>query len=248
MIRSYLFSMLKRFKGPFFSMAFISMLAIAMMVGLFGALGNLESSYDAFKSDYGSPSVSYYMDLSKDEAITGVAEVEGVAKVETRLRFDAYLRRGDGRPLIARIFTFEDEREGIVKPCFGDMAAKNEDMVNVAVSTALAKSNGISVGHDIELGFGETYAKFHVYAIYDHATAIYIRPSPFIASDNRDFGHIMIARSEAKKAEERIIKPYMETHDSFVPPEGTYDPTAVLEAMADVYGNPERVDHYSPNC
>lgn len=244
MVRSYLFPMLKRFKGPFFSMAFISMLAIAMMVGLFGALGNLESSYDAFKSDYGSPSVSYYMDLSKDEAIAGVAEVEGVGKVETRLRFDAYLRREDGRPLIARIFTFEDEREGIVKPCFGDIAAKREDMVNVAVSTALAKSNGISVGNDIELGFGETYAKFHVYAIYDHATAIYIRPSPFIASDNRDFGHIMIARSEAKKAEECIIEPYMETHDSFVPPEGTYDPTAVLEAMADVTGNPERIDHY----
>ncbi len=225
-------------------MAFITMLAISIMVGLLGSLNQLETSYDAFKNDSGSPSVSFYMDLTKDEDVTGIELVDGVGEIEKRMRFDSYLRREDGRPLIARIFSFEDERKGIIKPYFEEKAPIQDDMMNVAVSEALAKSNGISVGQDIDLGFGDTFTKFHVYAIYAHPTAIYIRPSPFIAADNRDFGHIMIPRSELKKAEEYVIRPFIEAHPDFVPPEGTWDNEALFEALADITGNPERIDHY----
>ena len=97
MIKRMFWPLIKRFKGLFISMVFVSMLSLGLLMAFTNIYLNLQETYHHYNNTYHAPTVTVttnFHDMHED--IDNVKKIEGVDKAEYRLTFDCYMKKDDG--------------------------------------------------------------------------------------------------------------------------------------------------------
>lgn len=199
MIKRLLWPLIKRFKGLFISMCFVSMLAIGLLMAFTNVYINLGQTYPAYIEKYNAASLTISTDL-KDMSgdIEDVKNLNGVEQAEYRLSFDCYLKKEDGRQITSRIFTYREDNE-INRLFFKERKVEvPNDLPYIYVESRFAKNNNFKAGDEIALGAFGLYIPFRIREIVQGPETIYIRVKDYIWSDNTDFGTLYIDPTQAK--------------------------------------------------
>ena len=205
MLTSLIKPFLRRFLGLFFSMAFVSMLAIGLLIGFGSAVANLSQTYSQYRDTYGNIDGLISTDYSTEETFEPLSYVEGVSAVQSRLTLDMFMEKEKGRNILARIFSYE-ETDQIEKVYFLEQGAKLDSGFNVAVARQFAINNDIKVGDRISLGYFGYYLAFHVHAIVETPETLLVRPNAYVWSDNYDFGYVYVEEQDIAKGLIQIAK------------------------------------------
>ncbi len=219
MLKAMFKPFMKRFIGLFISMAFVSMLSIGLLVAFSSSTVNLVNSYSKYKNEYGAASATVTTGFTLVENLDGVKNVEGVEKVDTRLTIDSYLKKGDGRNITARIFTYDTKTDSLFKKYVIGGGEKSPDKINVSVTRRFAMNNGFQVGDAIKFGYFNLYVDANIAEIVEVPEAMYVRASNYIMSDNSDFGYVYVEETELNAAISRLarkIRTRLETDPDYV--------------------------------
>ncbi len=205
MISSLVKPFLRRFLGLFFSMAFVSMLAIALLVGFGSAIANLKETQSYYQNQYGNIDGFISTDYVNVDRYEALSYCEGVDMVQSRLSVDAFMKKKSGRNVLARAFSFNANDE-VEKLYFAEEKAKKENSFNIAIARRFAINNEIHLGDTISLGYFGVYLPFHVYAVVETPKTMYVRPNAYVWSDNYDFGYVYLEQEEITKGLAQLAK------------------------------------------
>ena len=148
MISSLVKPFLRRFLGLFFSMAFVSMLAIALLVGFGSAIANLKETQSYYQNQYGNIDGLISTDYVNVDRYEALSYCEGVETIQSRLSVDAFMKKKSGRNVLARAFSFNANDE-VEKLYFAEEKAKKENSFNIAIARRFAINNEIHLGDTI---------------------------------------------------------------------------------------------------
>ena len=197
MIRSYLWPTIKRFKGLFISMAFISMLSLALLISFASSIMRFSAAYEEFKNQYGSPSAGFEIALKLKSELGDIKnDVPGIAQIEERIEFSTYIKKEDGRNIVARFMTYDEQEQGIVKLYDIEKVPDSTTEINLAITQKFANNNGFKVGDTITLSMLSVNFKAHISRIVETPTSCFVRVSPYVWSDTYDFGHAYVKQNE----------------------------------------------------
>lgn len=181
-------------------MVFVSLLSIALLCTFGSTVVNLRSTYRTYLNDYGNidEQISTRFCLRED-LLSFTDQVEEVDKADARITLDAYLHKDNGRTIVSRIFSFNEEQNHVFKRYVLNSVQKDPEKINISICRKFAKNNNIVLGQTIELGYFNTYIPFYVNEIVETPEGIYPRANDYIWSDNQDFGYLYVDEIELNK-------------------------------------------------
>ena len=183
----------KKYLGLFISMAFVSMLSIALLCTFGSTVVNLQWSYSKYLVEYGDIDEQISTNFASREYLVSIADqIEEVQYVDARITLDAYMRKPDGRTIVSRIFTFNEAENRVFKRYILDSIPASPNHVNISICRKFAANNNIKLGQTVEIGYFNMFLKFYVNEIVETAEGIYPRANDYIWSDNQDFGYMYI--------------------------------------------------------
>lgn len=220
-------SFFKRYLGLFVSMVFVGALSIALLCTFGSTIANLSNSYKTYLYDYGDVDEQISTRFTTREKILSFKDqVPEVAKADARITLDAYMKKDDGRTIVARIFSYNEQENQVFKRYVLDKVDKSTEYVNVSVCRKFAKNNNIKLGQTIKLGYFNMYINFYVNEIVETAEGIYPRANDYIWSDNQDFGYLYVDEVDlnrglldlAEKVKEKIAtdEKYKEYYEAII--------------------------------
>ena len=193
MIKIMLKPFFKRFLGLFISMAFVSMLSIALLCTFGSTIANLRSTYSAYLEEYGDVDEQISTNFtSRAKLLSFVDEIEEVEAADARITMDAYMKKDDGRTIVTRIFSFHASENKVFKRYVLDSVPKSKEYVNISIIRKFAANNNIKLGQTIEIGYFNMFIPFYVNEIVETSEGIYPRANDYIWSDNQDFGYLYV--------------------------------------------------------
>lgn len=201
MIRAYFKPFIKRFFGLFISMAFVSTLAIALLVAFASSITNLMRDYEEYKNNYGAANAVISTNITNKEDFTDLSKTEGLDKYDLRISFDTYLKKEDGRYITTKISSFNEEKDVVFHRYVYESLPLITDssFINISVTKNFAENNNFKIGSTIKLGFLNFFVEAYVNEIITTAEAINVRANNYIFSDNSDFGYIYISEQELNR-------------------------------------------------
>ncbi len=200
---------LKRFIGLFFSMAFVSMLSVGLLVAFTSSMTNLSTTYRDYKNKYGaSDALITTTNIGLRSSIEGLNVVEGVEAYDTRLTMDCFLKKSDDRTITARLFSFDKVTDRVFKRYVLKSGEEAPDKINVSIVRKYAENNGFNVGDTLRIGYASFYIPIHISEIIETPEAMFVRATDYIWSDSRDFGYIYLDQIEIDKVLARVVKEY----------------------------------------
>lgn len=187
----------KKHLGLFISMVFVSMLSIALLCTFGSTVVNLNRTYSSYLNEYGNidEQISTNLALRTDmnEAVTGIEEVDAA---DARISLDTYMKKKDGRTIVARVFSFNEAENKVFKRYVLNSIPKSTEYPNISICRKFALNNSINLGDTIEIGYFSVFLTFHVDEIVETSEGIYPRANDYIWSDNQDFGYLYCAETE----------------------------------------------------
>lgn len=254
MIKKMIWPLIKKFKGLFISMAFVSMISIALLIGFTNTLLNLSKTYDDFVEKYDAPSVvvtTNFHENEEDEAT--VKDVEGVNIVDHRLTINTYMKKNDGRVITSRIFTYKDNST-LGKFAVVSSAEVESDEPVLSIDKRFADNNKIKAGDTVSLGYFGFFYDFKIKEVVESPETIYVRASDYIRSDNTDFGTLFIkdievanllfevSSSIVKKMDEdesfqKMVEDFLKKYSLSIPDLKQFVSLAIANAFVDTYSN-----------
>ncbi len=254
MIKKMIWPLIKKFKGLFISMAFVSMISIALLIGFTNTLLNVSKSYDEFVEKYNAPSVvvtTNFHENEEDEAT--VKGVEGVNIVDHRLTINAYMKKNDGRVITSRIFTYKDSA-ALGKFFVVSSAEVEDDKPVLSIDKRFADNNKIKAGDTVSLGYFGFFYDFKIKEVVESPETIYVRASDYIRSDNTDFGTLFIKDIEVanllfdvsskivKKMDEdesfqKTVEDFLKKYSLSIPDLKQFVSLAIANAFVNTYSN-----------
>ena len=204
MIKVLLKPFLKKYIGLFFSMVFVSMLSIALLIAFASSISNLTKSYKNYREEYGAPNVTVKTKFQQKNKYENLSEIEGVSYVDYRLTIDFYMKRSDGRTITTRINSFNEEDEYFYRRYVHQKGELDSDRINISVARKFAENNNFKVGDKVKFGLFNVFVEANIYEIVDTVEVIYTRAADYIMSDSFDFGYVYVSEQELNKAIERL--------------------------------------------
>ena len=200
MIKTMLKPFFKKHLGLFISMVVVSSLAIALLCTFGSTIVNLGSSYRSYLNTYGDvdEQISYEY-TSRDNILALKNEITEIEELDARLSIDVFLKKDEGRPKVARIFSFKEDENKIFKRYIVDTIEKSPDYVNISICKKFANNNNIKLGQTIKLGYLNKYIDLYINEIVETSEGIYPRANDYIWSDNQDFGYLYLDEIELNK-------------------------------------------------
>ena len=211
MIKTMLRPFFKKFFGLFMSMAFVSMLSVALLCCFGSSIVNTKNEYKEYIEQYQDMDELIATNFVRRDKLLSVGELNEVNKVDARLTVDAYVKKPD-RTIVGRIFTYDDDpnsptKNTIFKRHINESVpyvteAKNAEGQNVAIAANIgvcskyARNNNFKLGDVIQIGFFNMYANFYIAEIVETPEGIYPRANNYIWSDNHDFGYIYASEAQ----------------------------------------------------
>lgn len=201
MLRRLLWPFFKKHLGLFISMVFISMLSIGMLACFGSTVVNLQRDYTSYLERNGEVDEQIHTQFTTRENLLAACDIPEVDKVDVRLTMDAYLHKDNGRNIITRIFTYNEEENQIFHRVIVDKEeTPYQGGACISISRKFARTNGFKVGQTLKIGYFGFFLDFHVSEIVDTVEAIYPRANDYVWSDNRDFGYIYISEPHMNQA------------------------------------------------
>ena len=200
MIKTMLKPFFKKHLGLFISMVVVSSLAIALLCTFGSTIVNLGSSYKSYLNTYGDVDEQISYDYtSRDNILALKNEFVEIEELDARLSIDAYLKKDEGRPKLARIFSFNENENTIFDRYIVEKIDKSTEYVNISICKKYANNNNIKLGQIIQVGYFNMYIDLYVNEIVETSEGIYPRANDYIWSDNQDFGYLYLDEEELNR-------------------------------------------------
>ena len=190
MVRLLFGATIKRFFSLFLTLIFVCSVSAGLCSAFLSAKDHLYADPIRFFNEYGY--VDEYLSLTLDERseYMGLYDIEGVASIDMRLSLDVHLIKDDGRIINARILTYNDKEEEIMKRYVRQALPRQENQYNIAVSGKFASNNHFTLGQKLTLSLYGYSQEVYVQQIVDTVEGIYPTFNPYVWSDDYDYGYL----------------------------------------------------------
>lgn len=214
MIKAFFRAFFKRFIGLFLSMTFVSALSISLLCTFGSTIINLKNSYRRYVNDYGEVDALVTTNFTMRSKFSDIKEQEGVENAYLRLTLDSYLKKDDGRLIVARLFTYNEEKTDLFDRYVVEKTEKNPNKLNISVPRKFANNNNFKLGDTIRLGYYDVFVEFYINEIVETVEGIYPRANDYVWSDNHDFGYLYVSEQEINKGLKMLANMVIDRIDS----------------------------------
>lgn len=187
-----------RMRGQMISIALVAAAGVMSAITMRSTLASLEFSRDRYYRDYRMPDVFVQLDRAPDRVAARIAELPGVAAVDTRVTLRAVIDvPGLNRPATGLLISVPDEP----RPALGDIHLREGRRVEpgrddeIVISEGFATANGLGIGDTLFAVLNGRYRDLRIVGSAISPEFVYeIDAASGIFTDQRLFGLLWMSR------------------------------------------------------
>ena len=188
-MKDLIFPLIKKFKGLFLSMIFVSILAISLVTAFSSSVANLKKGYDEYMNYYDNTTYVLSTNLSLKSDYNDLKNISGIESYSMRLNLIGNIKKADNTINNVKLISY-DSSNLQSKKIVREAISKNTLLPNISLTSGFARNNNYRVGDTLKIGMLDTYIDVYINEIIDVPEAGYPAYNNFIWMDIVDFGYL----------------------------------------------------------